>query len=56
MVCTVIGYEFSFLSLRRFLFSSFASADLDLKGKSCGLGLVRGEWVYDEDCIGLSGC
>ena len=55
LVCTDIGYKFSFLSFRRFLFSSFSSADLDLKGKSCGFGLVGGDWVYNEDCMGLGG-
>ena len=40
----------SFFSLLSFF---TAAAGLDLKGKSRGLGLVRGDWDEDQDCIGL---
>ena len=42
----------SFISLLSFF---TAAAGLDLKGKSRGLGLVRGDWVEDQDFIGLRG-
>ena len=42
----------SFISLLSFF---TAAAGLDLKGKSWDLGLVGGDWVEDQDCIGLRG-